>query len=756
MRSSDRHWIRPTENHSHKQNYMIKYSVYLILFLSVIAANGQDIATAFEEVKRQDDVEGFVWKDEQKYEDFALDKLDIFPEDDAIILKKNVFLTTQKIGKKLRYWFMDRDVIYIRNKEAIEEYSTIRLNNRDVKDKFSDHAVRVFKQNGEIIHLHKSDYIEDGDELKVVVPNLEEGDIVDQYSFVRDEAFFYVFRILADDEIYFADRYPVLDHYCEFILKNGSFFKFIPLNDAPEVQIQKTGLPYGVKARVIIHDQDRPAYDVDERWFFPFKEFPVVRYALAVGNGMYADFQANFFDNQQFAVTETTDRMVRELLKRRVRSAHSTAGIKKKYIKQIKKNIAEKGLVSDREKVMEFYKQLLYTVHFDLSFYNYYNGTGYMMPYVAQYCREIGVDSRWLFVQPRFFGDREGLFLPNELFTVLQLDFEESTEYLQFVSMLYPYGYYTPYLEDSHAFSVPNMAGAETGGWPLNSIQTLTSDASRNRLDVEIDVTLDEDVLSGTLVHSQFGHESSGSTRSCDNSEHNCSTVQSFLSKQYLEKFKEGSSEYSIDEVTLLPNEGDIAAALEEYQEWIISTVDKEMKERFGEESVEEITEMQILNPGLAHPDTGFSYQTQVSFNDMVKKVGKNRLVQIGALVGGQVEMNQESRERQSDVYYGFARTYTNAIRFQIPEGFSAEGVEDLNMEVDNEYGGFQSIASIEDDILKMTTTKSYKTNHIPVEDWGLCLEFLDAAYDLSQKKILLKPIVESTSSPEESDDPDQ
>jgi hypothetical protein len=64
-----------------------------------------------------------------------------------------------------------------------------------------------------------------------------------------------------------------------------------------------------------------------------------------------------------------------------------------------------------------------------------------------------------------------------------------------------------------------------------------------------------------------------------------------------------------------------------------------------------------------------------------------------------------------------------------------------LHYDIDNERGGFKSSAEMKEGILEVTATKYYNDNFVDKEDWPLLLEFIDAAYDFSQKKVLLEKI---------------
>lgn len=89
----------------------------------------------------------------------------------------------------------------------------------------------------------------------------------------------------------------------------------------------------------------------------------------------------------------------------------------------------------------------------------------------------------------------------------------------------------------------------------------------------------------------------------------------------------------------------------------------------------------------------------------------------------------------------GFARTFNSEIVMLIPEGFSVEGIDNLNMDVSNTYGGFVSTARVEENKLMIKTSKYYTQNHCSATDWPHMVSFLNAAVMFSKSKILLKKL---------------
>jgi hypothetical protein len=174
----------------------------------------------------------------------------------------------------------------------------------------------------------------------------------------------------------------------------------------------------------------------------------------------------------------------------------------------------------------------------------------------------------------------------------------------------------------------------------------------------------------------------------------------------------------------------------EQQKDYFKTSVEKDL----GLEEVEDYT-YKILDNGRFGLSTNFSYEESytVKGDAFVKKVGPNYMVEIGKLIGGQIELTEKARERTANIYFDYPRAFNYEIRFQIPEGYSVSGIEKLNKNVDNVTGAFISTATIEGDELVVTTSKQYKSIYEPNSNWPLILAFLDEASQFTNEKILLK-----------------
>lgn len=125
---------------------------------------------------------------------------------------------------------------------------------------------------------------------------------------------------------------------------------------------------------------------------------------------------------------------------------------------------------------------------------------------------------------------------------------------------------------------------------------------------------------------------------------------------------------------------------------------------------------------------------------EYLKKAGPNLVLDLGMLISEQVELSDEQiNERTRDVDFSYAKRLTNDITINLPAGLKANGLDQFNMSVDNAAGSFISSATQSGDKLVVKTEKNYKKNSMPLSEWKNMVEFLEAAYQFSQKKVILK-----------------
>ena len=67
--------------------------------------------------------------------------------------------------------------------------------------------------------------------------------------------------------------------------------------------------------------------------------------------------------------------------------------------------------------------------------------------------------------------------------------------------------------------------------------------------------------------------------------------------------------------------------------------------------------------------------------------------------------------------------------------------MESLNINEDNENGKFVATASVNENKFIINTTKTYNLNYCKGDEWTEIADFLDTAYEFSNKMLLILKI---------------
>jgi len=149
----------------------------------------------------------------------------------------------------------------------------------------------------------------------------------------------------------------------------------------------------------------------------------------------------------------------------------------------------------------------------------------------------------------------------------------------------------------------------------------------------------------------------------------------------------------------------------------------------------------QMVTEGRTFKKPELVYKEIAQVEDLVRKAGNKLLINLPGLMGSQLQIRKEERNRNFDIDVRYPRELKWQINMTIPAGYTIEGVDELKTSVENETGAFISSAKVENNVLTIDVQKIYKQKNISKEKWQQMLDFVDAAYNFTHKLILLKPI---------------
>jgi hypothetical protein len=147
-----------------------------------------------------------------------------------------------------------------------------------------------------------------------------------------------------------------------------------------------------------------------------------------------------------------------------------------------------------------------------------------------------------------------------------------------------------------------------------------------------------------------------------------------------------------------------------------------------------------LISDGRTQKKSTLSFKEEFEMADVVRMAGKKYLVNLTGLMGPQLQIRKEERNRKYDIDVRYPKTYNWYIQFKIPAGYKVEGLTELNRSVDNETGSFILAAKEEGGLVVISVQKVYKLKNVSSAKWNDMLAFIDAAYNSTFKYVLLTP----------------
>jgi len=132
-------------------------------------------------------------------------------------------------------------------------------------------------------------------------------------------------------------------------------------------------------------------------------------------------------------------------------------------------------------------------------------------------------------------------------------------------------------------------------------------------------------------------------------------------------------------------------------------------------------------------------FEEDFTLGEMVLFAGKSILLKLPGFLTNQLKLTGEERFRNYDANLGVQKSIEYQVKFIVPAGYKVFGLAELNQLVENETGIFKSEAKFENGTVIVNAVKTYKQNIVSKDDWPKMLEWIDAASNFCQQKILLR-----------------
>lgn len=710
----------------------------LILFscwLFVTAAGLAQDDDTFSESKLQSIANNMkqVWNDPDP--DFSVSTVpEKWKDESGVIIAQKTKFSFDKDANKLAVYEITRRRIKLTDRDAVNSYSSFYFRIGSSND---GAGIKIIKQNGTVqdVSIRNAVYVEDNRDVpstfapyigkastyrdkskshvtyyKVAVPDLDPGDIIDYGTIFYDDNTVKKMSYIEFDPIYFVctREYPVIAQKFEIDTDDKSFVNSKSTMGAPAFKETGNG-----NVDYAWEDRNREKMS-DTRWVNSLVELPMIKFQIVFSR---AENRADLFigdkgELKQNISPEELAKKMNNLYNRLDGSMYYNFA--RAYLKQI----------SATDMRDDDFIQKTYYILRHISFYRANGFSSESFASCLTQCLDLKkIPYDLIVTSPATLAKPENIIFRTEPEWMVRV----KNKYI-FNATIFsnPYDFKEEFL-NTPAYII------SLGKNPTATPVTLPASAA------------DDNITTNTI------------TATMDTATRNMNVVLqkaiTGLSKQYYNTpaliytpaLDDDHRSYGGEDDVRNGMKGD---ALEAYETRLRERKkeDKTNKLEYMKKELEDdydnltaYTEFTLNTDGRTWRKQELNYSNKFELGDMVKVAGDNLLVSVPGLIGDQLWVSQDERKREMDAFMGYPRSLRNIINFSIPAGYKVVGVQNLNMNLDNEVGTFAVQASVEGNTLNILVKKLYKQAIVKKESWSKLLEMLDAAFNFSQKKILLK-----------------
>lgn len=161
----------------------------------------------------------------------------------------------------------------------------------------------------------------------------------------------------------------------------------------------------------------------------------------------------------------------------------------------------------------------------------------------------------------------------------------------------------------------------------------------------------------------------------------------------------------------------------------------------YHDEAAKEMLSYRLRSIGNQTDNSVFCYETTYTMNNLVKKAGPNYILSMGKLLGCQLKLEKQDRNRTADIHTLSPRTYKWTVEVKLPSGYQVptDGLKKQNTQTENECGCFTVKATCSDNILRLQVTKKYACKMEDKSRWPKLCEIIDAAQHYESASIVLR-----------------
>lgn len=683
----------------------------------------------------------------------------------AVVLSRNAIFKYEARGfGGLQYQAL-RMQIKLQDKSALESFSEfyypenakanfrlIKGGSKEVVTVDPEEAVTVEETDGATGGLYS--WASTSKYNKLAIPGLEVGDVVDFAFISHDISTAGTIQVWPEINFGLVNEYPVVKQKIDFTMGENIYVNTASLNGAPEFkktqlsdQLDLSDKQASRLSRYVLEDGQRLPMEA-QYWASTYRELPMVRFQVAKmrGKGLARTAGDNypfFFQMPQRMEDGVDGPMIKRKISEMLDNKASNAVFyypyypEKSDIKHIEKELRPRTSV-DKARIAYYYlRAQLFTdiigeegysdeISTDVladnrlhwyDFYNAYRG----------YLEELDVPYSVLIYAPRTFGSFDDILTFNDFEIIFAIQ-SRSDIYIARNPTFYS-NFGSAYYSFDHS-DYESISGRRVRIDFKEYSSTMEDNSSDYKLEVSLTNKKDAVKVSRDVQYNGYSRL---------NHWYDLVTLEDYYEHD-LDFLKLESPEQRSKKKYISKIKSDRKQVFEELRK---EQTDYHLKEVNGnyDIEIEEVDHFELVNDGRYEDEPVLHFKDAFTTSAFLQQVGSNLILDVGAMIGGQLELEEEDMERSMDIYLSYPQTLNYTINVTIPEGYEADGLDALNISTENETGGFISSAELKEDQVVVSVKKFYKTYMEPASNWSLMTDFLEAAYDFTQKKVVLKKV---------------
>ncbi len=638
------------------------------------------------------------------------------------------------VNKEVVYSHILRKMIKINDKVSLDDYSSLSFRSQEkrwgvwMSSKYKTIVgVRIIKADGTINEVDiKAEAVtvdEKEESKKVAIPDLQVGDILDY--FICNEGH-------IDSEnipfitIAFVDKYPILSYSVHCEINKNLTTEYRSVNGAPEF---KESTNEDKEIVLDVKKENIAKVEGMNRWSSAFREYPIIRLAIlnngsgniwkpktARKSGVFKDVPP------ETIIADAKCSVGGEIMAGTIDIYKMTRSMAKNYIK-------ENPQVSKEDLACYIFNALQYNWFIDGGGYTYIG----FPKYLATLFKEFKIEHKFALTTSRFDVPMNELFNRYDLYFVVL-----ANNNTQFFNSNMPFGIGGEIRPEFEGESVITYANYKFKNDMLQgtegSFKTPISSPDKNSLLQKIRVSLSEDPM---ILDIAMESLTKGALKSQDVG--NYVTLQKWHEeiRQSL-GLKDSFEEY-------MKSKKSMRKQLDDYNE-IITKEQKDQEDQikkiiseYHQADPKEVLNYEVKHLGVTSQNPNLETSVHYLQEGLVQKAGKNYILNAGKLIGRQLDLKGDDRKRSIDMYFLSSRMFKHEIQITIPDGYTVDNVDNLNISLDNEAASFTSSASINGKTITIEACKTYKTLIEPLQNWDRLLQMLDAGVNFYSQSIVLK-----------------